>query len=158
VQVFREDGTFVRAFGSRGSGEGQFNEPRSVSAWRDGGIAVVDVENHRVQIFDDQGRFVRSIGSKGEGPGQFLRRNAVAVGGGGEIIVSDFRRKDIQVFSREGELLQIIGAGGDSDVDFKFPPYSFCADADGRLTALLGVKSGAGDGVTLGEVEVVTLT
>jgi hypothetical protein len=62
------------------------------------------------------------------------------------------------VFSREGELLQIIGAGGDSDVDFKFPVFSVCADADGRLTALLNVKSGKGDGVTLGEMEVVTLT
>jgi DNA-binding beta-propeller fold protein YncE len=158
VQVFREDGTFVRAFGSRGSGEGQFNTPCCVCAGRDGGIAVADRDNHRVQVFDGEGRFVRSIGSEGEGPGQFLNPNAVAFGGGGEIIVSDYTRKDMQVFSREGELLQVIGAGGDSDVDFKFPVRSFCADADGRLTVLLRVKSGEGDGVTLGEAEVVTLT
>jgi len=157
VQVFREDGTFVRAFGCFGSGEGQFIEPYGVSAGGDGVIAVTDRDNHRVQMFDGEGRFVRSIGSKGEGPGQFLFPKNVAAGGGGEIIVSDSRRKDIQVFSREGELLQIIGAGGDSDVDLP-SLTSFCADADGRLTVLLELKPGKGDGETLGEVEVVTLT
>jgi len=108
-------------------------------------------------MFDREGRFVRSIGSNGGGPGQFLFPNGVAVGGGGEIIVSDFARKDIQVFSREGELLQIIGAGGDSDVDLP-SSASFCADADGRLTVLLELKSENGDGEALGELEVVTLT
>ena len=158
VQILREDGTFVRAFGSYGRGEGQFICPFDVGVGPDGSIAVVDNRNYRVQVFNEAGVFVRSIGSKGQGPGQFMNPRGVTVGGGGEIIVCDYHREDVQVFGREGELLQIIGAGDDSDMDFEFRPRSFCADADGRLTVLLNLEYGKGDGETLGEVEVVTLT
>ena len=158
VQIVGEDGAFVRKFGSRGKRKGQFDRPFDVSVGPDGSIAVLDSGNGRVQVFDGMGVFVRSFGSYGKGPGQFVHPAGIAVGAGGEIIVADLERKDVQVFSKEGELLQIIGAEGDSDVDFKFPAVSVCAEADGRLTALLRVKRVARDGVTLGEVEVVTLT
>ena len=115
VQVVREDGTFVRWFGSEGLEDGRFID---VCVGPDGSIAVLDLGNRRVQIIDGEGGFVRSIGSRGEGPGQFMDPYSVASGAGGEIIVADIERKDVQVFSKEGQLLQIIGAGGDSDVAF----------------------------------------
>jgi hypothetical protein len=61
------------------------------------------------------------------------------------------------VVRRAGERLPPRGAGRDSDVDLP-SSASFCADADGRLTVLLELKSENGDGEALGELEVVTLT
>ena len=136
VQVLRQDGTLVRAFGSAGQGEGEFGDGFDVcGVAADGSIAVLDSGNRLVQVFDGEGGFVRSIGSDGKGPGQFVAPVSVAVGAGGEIIVGDCERQDVQVFSKEGELLQIIGPGGDSDVDLKCISQ-VCADASGRLFVL----------------------
>ena len=49
VSVHRLDGTFVRAFGGRGAGNGQFAFPRGLAV--DGGrVLVADQDNHRVQV------------------------------------------------------------------------------------------------------------
>jgi tripartite motif-containing protein 71 len=83
--VLREDGTFVRAFGSSGTGEGMFHGPCGVCVGEDGSIVVTDSGNHRVQVFDSGGSFVRSFGSQGNEPGQFRNPFGVAVGGGGRL-------------------------------------------------------------------------
>ena len=133
VQVLRQDGTLVRAFGSAGQGEGEFGDGFDVcGVAADGSIAVLDWDNSRVQIFDGEGGFVRSFGSKGVGPGQFIDSRSMAVGAGGEIIVADSYRKDVQVLSKEGELLQIIGKGGDRDVQLG-RTKGIAMDASGRL-------------------------
>ena len=52
VQVFRMlDGSFIRAFGSKGSGDGEFCEPLSVCLSPDETeILVADSRNHRIQV------------------------------------------------------------------------------------------------------------
>ena len=47
VQQFDATGTFVRTWGSGGSGAGQFNDPRGVAAGN-GHVYVADSENHRI--------------------------------------------------------------------------------------------------------------
>ena len=51
VQIFTSAGTFVAAFGSSGTGPGQFERPSGVCVSPDGDIIVVDFGNHRVQVF-----------------------------------------------------------------------------------------------------------
>jgi hypothetical protein len=48
-QLFREDGTFIKAFGSQGNGQGQFDSPRSVLIYKDE-IYITDGANARVQV------------------------------------------------------------------------------------------------------------
>ena len=45
------DGPLVRPFGSRGSGPGQFRDPRGVAVDKEGHIIVADSNNHRVQVW-----------------------------------------------------------------------------------------------------------
>ena len=58
MQVFGLDGTFVRQWGGRGAGPGQFNVPRGVAVVGDA-VIVCDAGNHRVQVFGRDGDFVR---------------------------------------------------------------------------------------------------
>jgi DNA-binding beta-propeller fold protein YncE len=51
IQKFRNDGTFVAAWGARGGGAGQFLEPSAIAFDSKGNIYVTDKGNHRVQIF-----------------------------------------------------------------------------------------------------------
>ncbi|MFN7983474.1 MAG: 6-bladed beta-propeller [Vicinamibacterales bacterium] len=51
-----KNGRFVSAFGSHGSGDGQFNAVHGVDVDKNGHIYVVDRLNKRVQVFDANGK------------------------------------------------------------------------------------------------------
>ena len=51
VTVFDQDGACVHQFGSNGSANGQFSNPRGISISPNGNIYVADYSNMRVQIF-----------------------------------------------------------------------------------------------------------
>jgi 6-bladed beta-propeller len=97
IQVFDENGAFVKAFGKNGSGPGQFEEPRSIAVDNsaspaNGDVYVVDSGNSRIQRFGPEGEFKLAFGSKGSGEGQ-LNFDAgpvlVGVGPGGVVYVVD---------------------------------------------------------------------
>ena len=68
VSVFSPSGQKIRSFGTRGSGQGQFTEPRGVEVDGEGNILVLDRGNHRLQKFTAEGQFLAAVGSKGSGP------------------------------------------------------------------------------------------
>ena len=51
VAVFDQDGACVLQFGSNGSANGQFSNPRGIAISPNGNIYVADYNNGRVQIF-----------------------------------------------------------------------------------------------------------
>ena len=69
IRVFHSNGTPAFAFGSEGSGDGQFSSPEGVAVYHDGTIAVADTGNNRVQVFVN-GTFAGTFGSSGAGIGQ----------------------------------------------------------------------------------------
>lgn len=50
VQCLTMEGVFVRAWGSRGVGDGKFDGPAGISASPFGEVAVSDTGNHRIQV------------------------------------------------------------------------------------------------------------
>lgn len=48
----------VSSFGSKGIGEGQLNDTRSIATDRDGRIYLADYTGGRVQVFDSEGKFL----------------------------------------------------------------------------------------------------
>jgi sugar lactone lactonase YvrE len=58
IMKFSKDGTFIKAWGTRGSGPGEFNLPHGIAMDSRGRIFVADRGNNRIQIFDQDGRFV----------------------------------------------------------------------------------------------------
>jgi DNA-binding beta-propeller fold protein YncE len=57
VVQFDPDGTYIRAWGRRGSAPGEFDTPHSVAVAPDGRVLVSDRHNHRIQIFDPDGTY-----------------------------------------------------------------------------------------------------
>ena len=51
IQKFDASGTFLTAWGSYGSGDGQFAYPSGVATDASGNVYVADTDNHRIQKF-----------------------------------------------------------------------------------------------------------
>ena len=81
---------FIREFGGKGEGEGEFAKKMSFAFDRDGGIYIADTENLRIQKLDPDGRFLFEI--QGTDPDKFLFSNPmdIAVGMDGTIYVVDW--------------------------------------------------------------------
>ena len=59
VAKYDRNGDWVKQWGTKGSGPGQFNTPHSIVIDRDDHIYVGDRGNRRVQVFDGDGNFLR---------------------------------------------------------------------------------------------------
>jgi hypothetical protein len=64
ICVFDYWGQYVRGFGSKGDGEGQFDFPQEICFTTDGNLVVADSGNLRVQIVREDGTFVRAFSAK----------------------------------------------------------------------------------------------
>ena len=107
---------FIEAWGSPGTGEGEFDFVRpdglsygDVAFAPDGSFYVVESGNQRVQRFDADRQFVTMWGSKGEADGQFIDPFGAAVAPDGNVYVIDDRRDVIQVFDPDGAFLFAFG-------------------------------------------------
>jgi len=56
-----KDGNWLKSWGERGKGPGQFNTPHSIATDAKGNVYVADRGNHRIQVFDGDGKFLRQI-------------------------------------------------------------------------------------------------
>lgn len=109
IQIYQTNGSFVRRFGTHGTGPGQFNRPAGVAVDARRRIVVADKDNHRIQILTMEGLFLLSFGEKGSRCGQFTYPWDVAVNSECQIVVSDTRNHRVQLFSPEGIFLRKYG-------------------------------------------------
>jgi len=56
-----KDGNWIKSWGDRGDGPGQFNTPHSIATDNNGNVYVADRGNHRIQVFDSDGNFKRQM-------------------------------------------------------------------------------------------------
>jgi sugar lactone lactonase YvrE len=61
VAKLDKDGNWIKSWGERGDGPGQFNLPHNIAADANGNIYVADRSNRRIQVFDSNGTFLRQI-------------------------------------------------------------------------------------------------
>ena len=71
VKKYSLQGDYLSKLGSRGRGDGQFNNPLGLCFNSKGLLYVVDNGNHRVQVFRENNVFLFNFGSNGHNPGQF---------------------------------------------------------------------------------------
>jgi DNA-binding beta-propeller fold protein YncE len=57
VAKFDRDGKFIKSWGQKGAGPGQFATVRSIAVDAQGNVYVADGGNHRVQVFDNNGTY-----------------------------------------------------------------------------------------------------
>ncbi|XP_029175290.1 E3 ubiquitin-protein ligase TRIM71-like isoform X3 [Nylanderia fulva] len=132
IQIYRDDGTLVRKFGSYGNGPCQFNRPAGIAVDARRRLIVVDKDNHRIQILTMEGEFLRSFGEHGEKQGQFCYPWDVAVNTACEIAVTDTRNHRVQLFSAEGIPLRMFG-GQQHLLRYLDSPRGICFNQEGKL-------------------------
>lgn len=117
---------FSSAFGSYGSGNGQFIGPTynlnfvAIDPFNRN-ILVEDGGNARVEIFDANGTYLSQFGSSGSGNGQFSGIGGIAVDPfSHEIVVADGNNR-IQVFSAAGAYLRQFGTAGSGNGQLSQP-------------------------------------
>jgi len=106
--------TLLGQWGSKGSGNGQFDRPMDVAvAPRGGDVYVTDYGNNRVEEFSATGRFIRSFNA-----GTYLPNPwGVAVGPNGDVYVTSNRNANVQEFSATGVFIRKWGSGDGTFVD-----------------------------------------
>lgn len=58
IVQFDASGRFIKEWGRKGAGPGEFSEPHSIALDSRGRLFVADRENNRIQIFDQDGTFL----------------------------------------------------------------------------------------------------
>lgn len=114
---------FVREWGKRGHGPGEFDFPIGIVFDRDGRVVVTDFYNARVQRFDPDGRHLGGFPVL-PNPG------GIAAGPGGELYITHFpamkqgeeRKPDrVSVYTPDGTLALQWGKTGTGDGEFDYP-------------------------------------
>jgi sugar lactone lactonase YvrE len=75
IVKFAKDGTFIKAWGKKGSGPGEFNVPHRLALDSSGRLFVADRSNSRIQIFDQDGKFLAEWKQFGRPSGVFIDKN-----------------------------------------------------------------------------------
>jgi outer membrane protein assembly factor BamB len=121
VQQFAADRTFVQAWGSFGTGDGQFSDPIGIAVAPNGNIYVIDDRRDDIQVFDPDGTYLFAFGGHGTGPGQLNFVGSLAITAGGTVSVADFGNNRIQQYATDGTFLTTIGEFGTGDGQFNGP-------------------------------------
>ncbi len=77
IVKFSADGTFIKAWGTTGSEEGEFREPHGMAMDSQGRLFVADRYNSRIQIFDQDGNHLSTWTQFGRPSGLFIDANDV---------------------------------------------------------------------------------
>ena len=102
-----KDGNWVKAWGKRGTDQGDFHTPHSIATDAKGNVYVGDRENNRIQVFDGDGNFLKQFTNIGapwaicvtQGPNQVL-------------YTSDSRPGRIYKMDLNGNVLGVFGKAG----------------------------------------------
>ena len=75
IVKFSRDGTFIKTWGRKGTGPGEFDTPHALALDSQGRLFVGDRGNSRIQIFDQEGTFLAEWRQFGRPSGIFIDRN-----------------------------------------------------------------------------------
>jgi DNA-binding beta-propeller fold protein YncE len=135
---------FVAKFGSKGSGNGQFDGPWFVATDEQCNIYVSDCRNHRIQIFDSNGQWMKSIGSNGlgndqfngpKGNVQFNEPMGIAFNSKSHMFVADENNHRIVEFDQNMQFVKTFGSKGKGKGQFK-SPLGIAVDADDNIVVV----------------------
>ena len=133
VSVFSSNGEKLRSFGTRGSGQGQFEYPCGVAVDGEGNILVTDCHNHRIQKFTAEGQFLAAVGTKGSGPLQFRYPGDIAFNtSNNKVYVAGNQNHHVQVLNSDLTFSSTFGKKGSGKGQFSDPRGIAC-DRTGKV-------------------------
>jgi DNA-binding beta-propeller fold protein YncE len=132
---------FVKKWGSRGTGDGQFHRVHDIDFNPlETRLYAVDRDGYRIQVFDKNGTFLFKWGSKGTGDGQFTVPYSVDVDSQGNVWIADRGNHRIQKFNNDGKFLFKFGSFGSKEGQFN-NPRQVAVDKDVKFLYVVDSKN-----------------
>ena len=124
-QLNVQTGNFVKSFGKKGSGDGEFKNPVSVCITSDGRfIVVADFNNSRIQVFTMDGEPVFKFGDSGP---VRLDHPLSCVCYEKKVFVADKNNNCVKVCDERGQFLYKFREKGNGDGQLNLP-FGLCVD------------------------------
>lgn len=105
VVKFDRNGNFMKAWGKKGNGPGEFNLPHTIVVDPAGKVYVGDRDNMRIQIFDRDGNFITQWNHAGSPWGLDLTQDGI-------LFMSDGYANRVVKLDTTGKILGTFGAPG----------------------------------------------
>jgi len=115
VVKFSKNGEFLKWWGGKGIGPGEFNVPHSIAIDSKGRLYVADRSNNRIQIFDQEGKYLDQWTNFGTPWGLFIKDDLIYVVDGTEnncLLIA--RTKDGTVLEKIAGLINPTAVAVDS--------------------------------------------
>jgi tripartite motif-containing protein 71 len=141
IVKFDKDGKKVRAWGTKGDKEGEFNEPIGLALDQAGNLYVADRLNFRSQVFSPDGQFIRDWTVDGWSPDQIDMEPHLALDQAhGLLYATDGRGKKVYCYKLDGTLVTTLETNSNGAPLFMVP-IGVAVDKDGNVYV---VDAGAG--------------
>jgi sugar lactone lactonase YvrE len=75
ISKFSKDGKFIKSWGKKGAGPGEFFAPHSIAIDSRGRLFVADRSNNRIQLFDQDGKYLDTWMQFGRPSGIFIAKD-----------------------------------------------------------------------------------
>ena len=121
MQKFDSHANYILKFGTKGSGPGQFDNPRHVVLDKQlKYVYVPDSKNNRIQKFDINGTYVTSFGNgtAGSKPGEFNLPTTIDIDSKGDFFVTERGNERVQKIDSNGKSLLMWGSLGTGNSEF----------------------------------------
>ncbi len=125
VMKYSKEGRFLKSWGKKGTGPGEFNTPHAIVVDAKGRVYVGDRENKRIQVFDAEGGFLREWTQLGSPWGLEMTADQ-------HIFMSDGYANRVVKLDTEGRLLGTLGSPGKLPGQFSYA-HHLCLGKDGSL-------------------------
>lgn len=126
VVQYTKEGVYVRHWGTKGSGDGQFNLVHDVAIDNQGRLYVADRDNNRIQVFDADGKFLAAWTEIGTPWGvEFVAAENA-------IYVSDGVDNHILKLDLKGKILGRLGGFGKVQGLLDYP-HHIAVDSEGSI-------------------------
>jgi DNA-binding beta-propeller fold protein YncE len=142
VVKFTKDGKFIKAWGKKGTGPGDFDTLHSIAMDSKGRIFIADRGNSRIQIFDQDGKFIDQWKQFGRPSGLFITKNDTlySVDSQSDEKTNPGMRRGIRIGSAKDGSVKIFIPDTSSDPAIALAE-GVSADAKGDVVYAAGVSS-----------------
>ena len=130
ISIFSPAGDKFQSFGSKGTGNGHFNCPRSVAVDDDGNILVADSGNNRIQKFTSAGKLIKAAGKGGNKLLEFSDPFGIAIHK--NVYVSEVYNQRIQILNAGLTFSSSFGSEGRENGQFSYP-WDVACDSTGKV-------------------------
>jgi sugar lactone lactonase YvrE len=145
IVKFSKDGRFIKTWGRKGTGPGEFDIPHALALDSQGRLFVGDRGNSRIQIFDQEGGFLAEWRQFGRPSGIFIDRNDTLYVTDSESNPNrnpDYQRGLRVGSARDGSVRAFVPIVSANPAAAAGGPEGIAADADGTI---YGAETGGRD-------------